>query len=146
MAFFVFCYQLANLNGVSLAMTGALLCALLAGACAGFLPHNFYPARLFMGDSGSMLLGLMLSASALTLTGQFAVTDLTQGGGGSEASLLPTLLPIIAAAVDPGRAVRGPGAGRRTTHPARADRSSTRTSSTCTTGCSRSGTRTAARC
>ncbi len=94
-AFFVFCYQLANLNGVSLAVTGALLCALLAGACAGFLPHNFYPARLFMGDSGSMLLGLMLSASALTLTGQFAVTDLTQGGGGSEASLLPTLLPII---------------------------------------------------
>ena len=72
-AFFVFCYQLANLNGVSLAVTGALLCALLAGACAGFLPHNFYPARLFMGDSGSMLLGLMLSASALTLTGQFAV-------------------------------------------------------------------------
>ena len=93
-AFFVFCYQLANLNGVSLAVTGALLCALLAGACAGFLPHNFYPARLFMGDSGSMLLGLMLSASALTLTGQFAVTDLTQGGGGSDASLLPTLLPI----------------------------------------------------
>ena len=64
------------------------------------------------------------SASALTLTGQFAATDLTQGGGGSEASLLPTLLPIIAAAVDPGRAVRRPGAGRRTPHPARAARSS----------------------
>lgn len=94
-AFFLFCYQLANLNDVSLAVTGALLSAALAGVCAGFLPHNFYPARLFMGDSGSMLLGLMLSASALTLTGQFAVTDIQQGGGGSEASLLPTLLPII---------------------------------------------------
>ncbi|MDT0200990.1 MraY family glycosyltransferase [Nocardioides sp. AE5] len=94
-AFFLFCYQIANLNGQSLAVTGALLCAALGGACAGFLPHNFYPARLFMGDSGSMLLGLVLSASALTLSGQFSVTDVTQGGGGSDASLVPTLLPII---------------------------------------------------
>jgi UDP-GlcNAc:undecaprenyl-phosphate GlcNAc-1-phosphate transferase len=94
-AFFVFCYQIANLNQQSLAVTGALLCAAVAGACAGFIPHNFYPARLFMGDSGSMLLGLVLSASALTLTGQFSASDVTRGGGGSDASLLPTLLPII---------------------------------------------------
>jgi UDP-GlcNAc:undecaprenyl-phosphate GlcNAc-1-phosphate transferase len=94
-AFFLFCYQIANLNGQSLAVTGALLTAAVAGACAGFIPHNFYPARLFMGDSGSMLLGLVLAASALTLTGQFAPTDVTRGGGGSDASLLPTLLPII---------------------------------------------------
>ena len=58
----MFCYQLADVNGVTLAVTGALLCAALAGACAGFLPHNFYPARLFMGDSGSMLIGLVLAA------------------------------------------------------------------------------------
>ena len=94
-AFFMFCYQLANLNRVSLAVTGALLSALLAGACAGFLPHNFYPARLFMGDSGSMLLGLALSASALTLTGQFAAGEVTRGGGGSDASWAPTVLPIM---------------------------------------------------
>lgn len=94
-ALFVFCYQIANLNGQSLGVTGALLSAALGGACAGFLPHNFYPARLFMGDSGSMLLGLFLSASALTLSGQFSATDVTRGGGGSQASLLPTLLPII---------------------------------------------------
>ena len=66
-AFFVFCYQLTAQNDLTLATTGALLSAALAGACAGFLPHNFHPARLFMGDSGSMLLGLVLSASALTL-------------------------------------------------------------------------------
>ena len=94
-AFFVFCYQLANLNGVSLATTGALLSASLAGACAGFLPHNFHPARLFMGDSGSMLLGLVLSASAITLTGQFSGTEISQGAHGSRASLLPTLLPLL---------------------------------------------------
>lgn len=95
LAFFLFCYQIANLNDQTLAVTGALLCAALGGACVGFIPHNFYPARLFMGDSGSMLLGLFLSASALTLTGQFAANDVTRGGAGTESSLLPTLLPII---------------------------------------------------
>jgi UDP-GlcNAc:undecaprenyl-phosphate GlcNAc-1-phosphate transferase len=94
-AFFSFSYKLADANGETLAITAALLCAALGGACAGFLPHNFFPARLFMGDSGSMLIGLVLAGSALTLTGQFATVDMSQGAGGSEASLLPTLLPII---------------------------------------------------
>ena len=65
-----------------------LLSAGLAGACAGFLPHNFHPARLFMGDSGSMLIGLVLSASAVTLYGQFSGAEITQGGAGSQASQL----------------------------------------------------------
>ncbi len=95
LAFFLFCYQLANLNGVSLATTGALLSASLAGACAGFMPHNFHPARLFMGDSGSMLIGLVLSASAVTLSGQFSGAEIAQGAAGSQASLLPTLLPVL---------------------------------------------------
>ena len=68
-AFFLFSYQLADANGETLAITAAMLCAALGGACPGFLPHNFFPARIFMGDSGSMLLGLVLSGSALTLTG-----------------------------------------------------------------------------
>ena len=45
-----------------------LLSAALGGTCLGFLPHNFSPARIFMGDSGSMLAGLMLAASATTYT------------------------------------------------------------------------------
>jgi UDP-GlcNAc:undecaprenyl-phosphate/decaprenyl-phosphate GlcNAc-1-phosphate transferase len=94
-AFFAFSYKLADVNGETLAISAALLTAALAGATAGFLPHNFFPARIFMGDSGSMLIGLVLAGSALTLTGQFASVDLRQGAGGSEASLLPTLLPII---------------------------------------------------
>ena len=94
-AFFLFSYQLADANGETLAISAALLTSALGGACAGFLPHNFFPARIFMGDSGSMLIGLVLAGSALTLTSQFASVDLRQGAGGSEASLLPTLLPII---------------------------------------------------
>ena len=94
-AFFLFSYRLADVNGETLAITAAMLCAAMGGACAGFLPHNFFPARLFMGDSGSMLLGLVLAGSALTLTGQFAsVTIETGSGNGSFVMLLPILLPI----------------------------------------------------
>ncbi len=93
-AFFLYCYQLTALNGVSRATTGALLSAALAGACAGFLVHNFHPARLFMGDSGSMLIGLVLSATAITVTTQFSNEDIAQGADGARASFLPMLLPV----------------------------------------------------
>lgn len=92
-AFFLYCYTLSDFNNLTLATTGALLSAGLAGACAGFLPHNFHPARLFMGDSGSMLIGLVLSASALTLTGQFPGMPST-GGNSLFVTVLPVLLPI----------------------------------------------------
>ncbi|WP_457206552.1 MraY family glycosyltransferase [Nocardioides sp. P5_C9_2] len=94
LAFFVFCYVLTAQKDLTLATTGALLSAALAGACAGFLPHNFHPARLFMGDSGSMLIGLVLSASALTLTGQFAGTDISSEGNSIFVAVLPVLLPV----------------------------------------------------
>ena len=40
----------------------AILAAIVAGACVGFLRHNFYPARIFMGDSGALCLGFLLAA------------------------------------------------------------------------------------
>jgi len=43
----------------------ALVTAIVFGACLGFLRHNFYPARIFMGDSGALLLGFLLAAGAL---------------------------------------------------------------------------------
>ena len=48
-----------------------------------------------MGDSGSMLIGLVLSATAITITTQFAPGDLTEGADGARASLLPVLLPVL---------------------------------------------------
>ncbi|MFZ2526210.1 MAG: MraY family glycosyltransferase [Rhodococcus sp. (in: high G+C Gram-positive bacteria)] len=48
----------------------ALIAAALAGACLGFLPHNFNPARIFMGDSGSMLIGLMLAVVSTSASGR----------------------------------------------------------------------------
>ena len=54
------------LIGLSLgAADAALLAAIVAGACFGFLHHNFYPARIFMGDSGALLLGFLLATLAV---------------------------------------------------------------------------------
>lgn len=94
LSFFLFCYQLTRINDLPRATTAALLSAALAGACVGFLVHNFHPARLFMGDSGSMLIGLVLSASAVTLSGQFSPEELSTGTGATS-TLLPTLLPVL---------------------------------------------------
>ena len=52
----------------------ALLAAALAGGCLGFLPHNFNPARIFMGDSGSMLIGLLLAAVSTGASGRIPLT------------------------------------------------------------------------
>jgi UDP-GlcNAc:undecaprenyl-phosphate GlcNAc-1-phosphate transferase len=92
--FFLFSYRLAADNGQPLAITAAMLCAALAGVCAGFVFHNFHPARMFMGDSGSMLIGMVLAGSALTLTGFFPPVDLAESGDG-RTSLLPVLLPLL---------------------------------------------------
>ena len=43
----------------------AILSAIVAGACLGFLRHNFFPARIFMGDSGAMCLGFILAAVSI---------------------------------------------------------------------------------
>ena len=61
----------------------------LAGACLGFLPHNFFRARIFMGDTGSMALGFLLAASTITLAGRIDPASVTTG------TLVPTLLPIL---------------------------------------------------
>jgi UDP-GlcNAc:undecaprenyl-phosphate GlcNAc-1-phosphate transferase len=49
---------------------GPLVAIIACGICVGFLPHNFHPARIFMGDSGAMLLGLLLASSTLVISGR----------------------------------------------------------------------------
>jgi UDP-GlcNAc:undecaprenyl-phosphate GlcNAc-1-phosphate transferase len=63
------------------AYSPALIAAVLAGACLGFLPHNFNPARIFMGDSGSMLIGVMLAAVTTSASGRIdlSTTDFPRG-------------------------------------------------------------------
>lgn len=88
-AFFVYAYLLSVQYGVERATLSALVSALLVGMCLGFLPHNAFPARLFMGDTGSMLIGYLMAASVITLTGKVDPNAL------AGTTLLPALLPII---------------------------------------------------
>ena len=88
-AFFAYSYFLSVANGYQRAALPTLVTAAVVGACAGFLPHNWFRARLFMGDTGSMLLGLLMAASAIMLTGQ--VDPGTLAGD----ALLPAFLPLV---------------------------------------------------
>jgi UDP-GlcNAc:undecaprenyl-phosphate GlcNAc-1-phosphate transferase len=63
------------------------------GMCLGFLPHNMHPARIFMGDSGSMLIGLVLAAGAISVTGQID-PDLMNLFTGSERSSVHQMVPV----------------------------------------------------
>ena len=96
-AFFIFAYVLAVVYGFSRAGAPSTMTAVLIGACIGFLPHNAHPARIFMGDSGSMFLGLMLGASAITLTGQFDPNAISSEATGP--TFLPLLLPFAVLAI-----------------------------------------------
>ncbi|CAM3909367.1 MULTISPECIES: MraY family glycosyltransferase [Tsukamurella] len=70
----------------------AMIAAALFGACMGFLPHNFQPARIFMGDSGSMLLGLTLAAASTSATGRISAN--AYGATDMFTLLLPLLLAV----------------------------------------------------
>ena len=96
-SFFAYSYLLAVINGFSRAGAPSLITAVLIGMCVGFLPHNYHPARIFMGDSGAMFLGLLLSAAAITLTGQIDANSVTDRGSGT--ALLPLLLPFTILAI-----------------------------------------------
>lgn len=56
-------HQFSETGQQAVAAQPPLLVAALAGACLGFLPHNFFPAKIFMGDSGAMFIGLLMAAS-----------------------------------------------------------------------------------
>ncbi|MEZ5186401.1 MAG: MraY family glycosyltransferase [Candidatus Nanopelagicales bacterium] len=96
-AFFVYAFLLSVEFGFDRATLAALICALLAGICVGFLPHNLNPAKLFMGDTGSMLIGLLLAASAITLSGR--VDPSAVRGELLLPAILPLLLPLAVIAV-----------------------------------------------
>ena len=57
----------------------ALIAIILAGAAFGFLPYNFYPARIFMGDSGAYFLGLTLAMLAIYSGAKLATAALVLG-------------------------------------------------------------------
>ncbi len=105
-AFFMYAYRIWYSYGIEAAAPATLFAAILMGMCLGFLPHNMHPARIFMGDSGSMLIGLVLAAGAISITGQVD-PDVMNLFSGSERNTvhqtvpvyIPLLLPLTIIAV-----------------------------------------------
>ncbi|MFV8185703.1 MULTISPECIES: MraY family glycosyltransferase [unclassified Streptomyces] len=105
-AFFLYAYRIWYSYGVEAAAPATLFAAILMGMCIGFLPHNMHPARIFMGDSGSMLIGLVLAAGAISITGQVDPDALKLFVGSEKAAVhqtvpvyIPLLLPLTIIAV-----------------------------------------------
>ncbi len=97
-AFFLYAYRMWFRYGIEEAAPATLFAAILIGMCIGFLPHNMHPARIFMGDSGSMLIGLVLAAGAISITGQVDSDALRLFIGGERAAthaMLPVFIPLL---------------------------------------------------
>ncbi|MGH3287500.1 MAG: glycosyltransferase family 4 protein [Streptosporangiaceae bacterium] len=95
LSFLVYSYTLIKTIGNSSQSLPAVSSALLAGMCLGFLPHNFYPARIFMGDTGAMLLGLMLAYGPISSTASFDPALLTNYTASQTLDRFPTFLPLL---------------------------------------------------
>jgi len=92
-AFFMYAYRIWFGYGIEAAAPATLFAAVLMGMCLGFLPHNMHPARIFMGDSGSMLIGLVLAAGAVSITGQVD-PDVLKSNVGSVRNVVHTMVPL----------------------------------------------------
>jgi UDP-GlcNAc:undecaprenyl-phosphate GlcNAc-1-phosphate transferase len=83
-------------DGGEQASVAALMSTIVAGVALGFLPWNFHPARIFMGDSGSLLLGLLMAVATISGVGQ----DLEGPSGGDLAAIaIPIAVPLLVLAV-----------------------------------------------
>jgi UDP-GlcNAc:undecaprenyl-phosphate/decaprenyl-phosphate GlcNAc-1-phosphate transferase len=69
--------------------------AVLAGICIGFLPHNFHPARIFMGDTGAMLLGLLLAYGPISSAASLDPNILVNYSQLHPVNRFPTILPLL---------------------------------------------------
>ena len=95
LSFLVYSYTLNRTIGTTSQSVPAVASALLAGMCIGFLPHNFYPARIFMGDIGAMLLGLLLAYGPISSTDSLDPALLTNYAHNHALDRFPTFLPLL---------------------------------------------------
>ena len=87
-AFAIYSYIIAR-NSPSYASMATLIDIAMVGMCVGFLMHNWHPAKLFMGDSGSMLLGYLITCASIVMTGRLDPASI-------HASIyLPVFMPIL---------------------------------------------------
>ena len=90
-ALLLYCERLAGVGAISDDNVGPVIVAGVLGACLGFLPHNFHPARIMMGDAGALLLGLLMAAATITVGGN---TD-AQFSGQTFFFFAPLFIPVL---------------------------------------------------
>jgi len=94
-----FVYSVLSPGPLGIVSQPALLAAITCGVCVGFLPWNFYPAKIFMGDAGSMLLGMLLAITTIegvhrTITRPSA-GDIAAVAGTIAVPILVLLIPFL---------------------------------------------------
>ena len=95
LAYFIYSFRTGPTGLIAEASAAALIAALTVGVCAGFLPHNFNPARIFMGDAGAMMLGSVLAGASVVgigRTGEPRAAD-------QFALLIPVAIPLLVLAL-----------------------------------------------
>lgn len=90
-AFFLYAHELGGEGLLAIGNIGPLIAIVVLGACIGFLPHNFHPAKIFMGDGGALLLGLLMAASTMVVGGR---TDRSFSGS-SFFFFAPIFIPLV---------------------------------------------------
>jgi UDP-GlcNAc:undecaprenyl-phosphate GlcNAc-1-phosphate transferase len=90
-ALFLFADRLFKAGFLDGSNIGPLIAIIAVGMCAGFLPFNFNPAKIIMGDAGALLLGLMLAVPTITVGGR---TDV-QFSGNTYFFFAPLVIPLI---------------------------------------------------
>jgi UDP-GlcNAc:undecaprenyl-phosphate GlcNAc-1-phosphate transferase len=90
-ALLLYCERLNGVGAISPDNVGPVIVAAMLGACLGFLPHNFHPARIMMGDAGALLLGLLMAAATISVGGN---TD-AQFSGQTFFFFAPLFIPLV---------------------------------------------------
>ena len=90
-AFFLYGIRLEQVDVLAAGNIGPLVAVITLGICLGFLPHNFHPARIFMGDAGALLLGLLMAASTMAVG---ASTD-AEYIGSTFFFFAPLVIPLV---------------------------------------------------
>jgi UDP-GlcNAc:undecaprenyl-phosphate GlcNAc-1-phosphate transferase len=97
-AFFLYAHELQEMNLLAQPNLGPMMAVITLGISAGFLPHNFNPARIFMGDGGAFLLGLLLAVSTSVVGGR-ADPNSQEFVGQTFFFFAPLVIPLLILAV-----------------------------------------------
>lgn len=94
-AFFLYSRRLDDLGVLAQPNVGPLMAVIALGVCLGFLPHNFNPAKIFMGDSGALFLGLLMAVSTSVVGGRADPNSEAYTPGQTYFFLAPLFIPLF---------------------------------------------------